>query len=396
MPASFWNVVNRVIRQADILLEVLDARMVEQTRNIEIEDKVKSFGKPLIYVINKCDLAEKKEMEKLKRELVPSVFISATKRLGSTLLLHEIIKQTKFLPQKNKILVGVLGYPNTGKSSVINVLAGRTRAKTSPISGFTKGKQLIKLKDGIYLMDTPGVLPYKESDETKQSLIASKDQTKLKEPDLSVMAIIRQFPGLIENHYGVKISKDPEKTLKEIAIKFNRLKKGGEPDIDVMARKVLQDWQAGRIGKKQKRDNKILLPKKKQEEIFEKVKEFVKIDLGNNPKVNAVVAIGSVLDWKLGRYREPEKGRTHSDIDLVVFVEDDFEIPDKWNLHLESDYYTVYNIREIDNILIQYWLARKLDFSDPKKQEIVEKRGVPFLLEQSKNKFLWIFKKREA
>ncbi len=250
MPASFWNVVNRVIRQADILLEVLDARMVEQTRNVEIEDKVRGFGKPLIFVINKCDLADKKEMEKLKRELIPSVFVSATKRLGSTLLLHEIIKQTKFLPQKGKILVGVLGYPNTGKSSVINVLAGRSRAKTSPISGFTKGKQLIKLTHGIYLIDTPGVMPYKEDDERKKAVIASKDQTKLKEPDLAVIAIIEEFPGMIEEHYGVLRNKNKQKVLESIAIKFNRLKKGGEPDIDVMARKILQDWQSGRIGKK--------------------------------------------------------------------------------------------------------------------------------------------------
>ena len=406
MSSSFWNVVNEVIKKADILLEVLDGRMIEQTRNIEIEDKIKSSGKPLIYVINKCDLVEKEEMEKIKRKLRPSVFVSATQRLGSTMLLHEILKQSNMVDvakrskkktygagKKQSVYVGVLGYPNTGKSSVINVLAGRSKAKTSPISGFTKGKQFIKLKQGVYLIDTPGVLPYKESDETKQSIIAAKDQTKLKEPDLAVLQIIKSFPGVIESHYGVKTRKNPEKILESIAIKFNRLKRGGEPDIQVMARKILQDWQAGKIGKKENAAGKNIFPKQKQEEILERIKDSVRKDFQENKKVNAVVAIGSILDWKLGKYSQPKKGRAHSDIDLVVFVEDDFEIPGEWKLHLKSDYYAVYNTKEIDSVLVQYWIAKKSDYSDPEKQQIAEKRGVPFMQENSKNRFLWILKK---
>ena len=263
MSGSFWNVVNEVIKKADILLEVLDGRMVEQTRNIEIEDKVRSSGKPLIYVINKCDLVKKEEMEAIKRKLRPSVFVSATQRLGSTMLLHEIIKQSNMVDvtkrakkrsygagEKQSVYVGVLGYPNTGKSSVINVLAGRSKAKTSPVSGFTKGKQFIKLKQGVYLIDTPGVLPYMETDESKKIMIASKDQTKLSEPDLAVLELIKKFEGSIEDYYGVAKDADVQKVLESIAIKFNRLKKGGEPDTDVMARKILQDWQGGKIGKK--------------------------------------------------------------------------------------------------------------------------------------------------
>ncbi len=267
MSTSFWRIVNEVMKESDILLEVLDGRLVEQTRNIEIEDKARKLGKPLIYVINKCDLVEKSEMEKLKRQLHPSVFVSATQRLGTTILIHEIVKQKNILeskgtgPQTNaqkkiermkkgKVIIGVLGYPNTGKSSLINVLAGRARTKTSPISGYTKAKQMVKLQKGVYLMDTPGVLPYKESDDLKEIIIASKDQTKLSEPDLAVMELIRKFKGIIEAYYGVKENSDTEEVLKSIAIKYNRLKRGGEPDTDVIARKILQDWQRGKIGKK--------------------------------------------------------------------------------------------------------------------------------------------------
>ena len=55
---TFWNMVNDVIGDSDILLLVLDSRMAQGTRNLEIEDKVASSGKPLIYVLNKCDLVD--------------------------------------------------------------------------------------------------------------------------------------------------------------------------------------------------------------------------------------------------------------------------------------------------------------------------------------------------
>ena len=136
---------------------------------------------------------------------------------------------------------------------------------------------------------------------------------------------------------------------------------------------------------------KEILPKDEQEKIVCKVNDFVRATLGQDQKVTAIVAIGSVLDWKLGKYKEPKKGRYYSDIDLVVFVDDDFRVPNDWKLHLQSDFYTVYNSKEIDNILIQYWLCRKKDYQDPDKQDVVEKRGVPFKLEASRNRFLPMF-----
>ena len=105
-------------------------------------------------------------------------------------------------------------------------------------------------------MDTPGVLPYRESDDLKEIIIASKDQTKLSEPDIAVMELIRKFKGLIEAYYGVKENSDTEEVLKSIAIKYNRVKRGGEPDTGVIARKILQDWQRGKIGKIKRIDKK--------------------------------------------------------------------------------------------------------------------------------------------
>jgi len=80
---TFWNMVNNVISDADILLIVLDSRMAQETRNFEIEKKVAASGKPLVYVLNKCDLVDKYILEQYKRVIPNSVFISAKFHLGT-------------------------------------------------------------------------------------------------------------------------------------------------------------------------------------------------------------------------------------------------------------------------------------------------------------------------
>jgi ribosome biogenesis GTPase A len=243
--ANYWRIVNNVIKEADILLEVIDARLVEESRNKEIEDKVNAAKKTLIYVINKCDLVEKSKLEKYKRELRPCVFMSATEHLGTGFLRRAIMR---YAP-KDKFKVGVLGYPNTGKSSIINALKGKSSASTAPISGHTRGVQLIKVSKNMYLVDTPGVFPYKEKDEKKHAMIAAKTFTNLKDPEASAMELIETFPKQIEKHYQVKHREDPEEVLEQIALKLNRLRKKGLPDTDAAARIVIKDWQEGRIKK---------------------------------------------------------------------------------------------------------------------------------------------------
>ncbi len=241
MAKQFWEVVNRVIEKSDIVLEVLDARFPDKTRNREIEDKARKFGKKIIYVVNKCDLVEKGEVEKLKRKLRPSVFVSATKHQGTMILLRTISRMAK-----DKVVVGVVGYPNTGKSSVINALKGRASASSSPQSGHTKGEQLVKVTRKIYLMDTPGVLPYMEKDEVKHALIGSVDFSKVKDVEDTALRIIESNIKRIKKHFGIKAD-DPEEVLEEIALKLNKLKKGGVPDTKAAARSLLQDIQRGRI-----------------------------------------------------------------------------------------------------------------------------------------------------
>jgi ribosome biogenesis GTPase A len=244
---NYWDVVNKVIDKADILLLVLDSRFVDQTRNEELEQKILSEGKKLIYVMTKCDLVEKDYIEKIKDKLRPSVFVSSKKFLGTTMLKEKIIREGYLQGIKDRIKVGVLGYPNVGKSSLINAMKGRKAAPTSITSGQTRGVQNINAGSKIVFLDTPGVIPYSEKDKNKHALTGSVDFAKTKEPDMAVMSIMEQCPGKIEKYYDVEVSEDKEQTLEQIALKKKVILKAGEPDTKRMAVVILKEWQTGKI-----------------------------------------------------------------------------------------------------------------------------------------------------
>ena len=243
--SNFGLIVDRVIEKSDIVLEVLDARFINETKNPSIERKVKNKNKILIQVINKCDYVDKNYLDKIKRDLENCVFVSATKHLGTTMLKQKI----RALANMHKIkrpLIGVVGYPNVGKSSIINALKGRGSARTSPEAGFTKGAQNIRVSKDFFVIDTPGVIG-KGKDQEELVLIGAKNPYAIKDPDLAVIKLIENNPGLIEKKYGVAIKKDKEEVIEEIALKLNFKKKGNLADTERASKMILSDWINGKI-----------------------------------------------------------------------------------------------------------------------------------------------------
>ena len=240
---NFWSIVNAVIDEADIILLVIDARLVEQTRNKELQQKVLMKKKTLITVINKCDLVAKESLESYKNLFHPCVFVSAHKFFGMTLLRKMILRYAKEFP----VTVGVVGYPNTGKSSIINSLKGKGSAGVSSVSGFTKGKQNIKVDNKIRVIDTPGVIA--QSDDKKSTSLSITASVNVKEdPDVVVFELFKTYDEQIARYYEIEDDfSNSEELLELIAIKLNRLKKGGEADVETTARLILQDWQKGKI-----------------------------------------------------------------------------------------------------------------------------------------------------
>ncbi|WP_406661782.1 GTPase [Methanolobus sp. ZRKC3] len=249
--ASYNMMVKDVIKKADVLLEVVDARFPEETRNSDVERLVKRSGKPLIIVLNKCDLVSKEQLEKSKSKLskvAPAVFVSVKERFGTTILRHKILEVAD--KRGKNILVGSLGYPNTGKSSVINGVSGKAKASTSSISGHTKGVQLVNAGSKIMFIDTPGVIPFGDNDEYIQGMLGVKDSTHLGDPIGVAMKIIEKFcaenkTGL-EEFYNVKIGDEmSDEILEMIGLQCNFLKKKGEIDEERAAVRIINDWQKG-------------------------------------------------------------------------------------------------------------------------------------------------------
>jgi len=249
--ASYKVMVKDVIKKADILLEVVDARFPDETRNSEVERDIARSKKPFIIVLNKCDLVSKETIEKTKSRLsqiAPTVFVSSKNRFGTTMLRHKILEIAGI--KGRDILVGSLGYPNTGKSSVINGVAGKHKASTSPVSGHTKGLQLVNAGSRIMFIDTPGVIPFGENDQYLQGLLSVKSASHLEDPIGVAMKIIEKMctenKSSLESFYQVTIEgQDSYDILEIIGRQSNFLKKKGEVDETRAAIKIINDWQKG-------------------------------------------------------------------------------------------------------------------------------------------------------
>jgi ribosome biogenesis GTPase A len=253
---KFPKIVLNMLRICDIILEVLDARFIGRTRNLYIEDKIARAGKKLIYIINKIDLVNREELKKELREknIYPYALISCKKRIGGVDLRNIIKIEAKRVKTRfNRIQVGIIGYPNTGKSSLINFLTGSGSAKTGKQPGFTKGMQKIKLTAGILLIDTPGVIPdieYSDSmreNVARHAIVNARSYNDVKEPEFIVHKIMQDFPEILDKYYNINSNGDAEILIESLGKKKLFLIKGGLVDVDRTARFILRDWQEGKI-----------------------------------------------------------------------------------------------------------------------------------------------------
>jgi len=250
--AKFPTLLNKIIRESDIILEILDARFPEETRNFEIEKEIKNQKKAIIYVLNKADLIK----DKKKLKITPHVYMSAKNRAGGKSLREQIkiqAKKVKTPVEEGRISVGVIGYPNTGKSTLINILIGKSSAGTGAEAGFTKGIQKLRLTSEILLLDSPGVIPdieYSSIEQrliTKQAKVGGKSASQIRDPDIVISDLMKEFKGVIEDHYKIEAKGDSEILIEKLGRKKNFLKKNNIVNEDQVARLIIKDWQEGKI-----------------------------------------------------------------------------------------------------------------------------------------------------
>ena len=243
---GFWPIVRTVVKKSDIILFILDVRMPELSRNRALEMMISLNNKMLINVFNKIDLVSDTYLRDIMAKYKGAFFVSGTQNMGISRLRTElfiIAKQHKI----NDPIIGVVGYPNVGKSAIINALAHRARAKVSGHAGTTRGIQWIKA-GGLFIMDSPGVIPF-EDGSVKLGILGSKDPDKIGNIEGIAIKIADMFLGynkkIFEDLYNVNLPND--NILEELARKKGFLLKGGIPDERRAALQIIKDWQNGKL-----------------------------------------------------------------------------------------------------------------------------------------------------
>ncbi|XP_015739131.1 nucleolar GTP-binding protein 2 [Coturnix japonica] len=250
-----WGELYKVIDSSDVVVQVLDARDPMGTRSPHVESYLKKekHWKHLIFVLNKCDLvptwATKRWVAVLSQEYPTLAFhASLTNPFGKGAFIQLLRQFGKLHSDKKQISVGFIGYPNVGKSSVINTLRSKKVCSVAPIAGETKVWQYITLMRRIFLIDCPGVVYPSGDSETDIVLKGVVQVEKIKSPEDHISAVLeRAKPEYIRKTYKIDFWKDTEDFLEKLAARTGKLLKGGEPDLQTVSKMVLNDWQRGRI-----------------------------------------------------------------------------------------------------------------------------------------------------
>jgi nuclear GTP-binding protein len=251
-----WGELYKVVDSSDVLIQVLDARDPMGTRSKHIEDYLKKekSHKHLVFVLNKCDLVPTwvtvRWVKVLSQEYPTIAFhASITNPFGKGSLIQLLRQFAQIHREKKSISVGFFGYPNVGKSSVINTLRKKKVSKVSPVPGETKVWQYVALMRRIFLIDCPGVVHNGRKDSASDIVLKSVVRAEnLEDVSEHVAEVLKRVKKeYIQRHYKIIQWKDHFDFLDQLARKSGKLLKGNKPDYTAVSRRVLFDWQRGRL-----------------------------------------------------------------------------------------------------------------------------------------------------
>ncbi len=253
--------IKESLKKTDVVIEILDARIPNSSRNPMIEEIVAE--KPTVIVLNKSDLGDPSAMkmweDSFRGENREAVQVSAM--TGKNI--NGIVEKSRKLCAdedwfgKRAVRVLILGVPNVGKSAIINYLAGKKKQDVSNRPGVTRNVQKIKLTDRIHLVDTPGVLWHKFEDQSvgeKLAILGSINDAILFREDIAMKGLeimVRFYPERLIERYRLKeedISEPSDRLLEIIGSKRGCLVKGGVVDTDKASRIVLTEIRDGKLG----------------------------------------------------------------------------------------------------------------------------------------------------
>ncbi|GJN89603.1 hypothetical protein Rhopal_002590-T1 [Rhodotorula paludigena] len=251
-----WGELYKVIDSSDVLLHVLDARDPLGTRCESVEAYLakEKRGKKVVYVLNKVDLVPgwvAARWVKILSKTHPTIAFHASinNSFGKGSLIQLLRQFSTLYSDKKQISVGFIGYPNVGKSSIINTLKKKAVCKTAPIPGETKVWQYITLMRRIYLIDCPGIVPPSARDTEAQKVLKGIVRVEhLSDPAAHVPYLLERVrKEYLARTYGIENWASAEDFLTQLARKMGKLQRGGEADYRTVATMVINDWIRGKI-----------------------------------------------------------------------------------------------------------------------------------------------------
>lgn len=254
------------LKAVDVAAELLDARIPLASANPMVEELLS--GKPRIVILNKADLADP-EMTKAwesyyKRKGVAAVSMSCGNGKDKKKFLRLIKEAAGPMLEKWKrrglktrsVRIMILGIPNVGKSTLINFISGTAAARTANTPGHTRGKQWVRLSQGLDLLDTPGVLWPKFEDQVSALRLAATGaiagdvfDADTVVPEL-MRVLARTAPDALREKYGIEdVAADPQILLAQAGKRRGCILPGGAIDYARAQTMILNDFRSGKLGR---------------------------------------------------------------------------------------------------------------------------------------------------
>lgn len=240
---------------------VLDARCPASSFNAKIKDIFR--GKPVLYVLNKSDLAENTDeyLKLIRSGGAEAVALNATQsgcRRALFAACEGVVREKRERARdkgyERTFRFMVTGVPNTGKSTVINLLSGSKRTVTGDKAGVTRGKQWIRL-EGFELLDTPGTMPPAFENQLyarRLAYVGSINDDILDFDDIALALLedmAEKYPERLSERYGITDFSSPLVMLEGACVRRGFMLRGGEYDYDRACRAVVDDLRKGRLGR---------------------------------------------------------------------------------------------------------------------------------------------------
>ncbi|KAK9461385.1 P-loop containing nucleoside triphosphate hydrolase protein [Lipomyces oligophaga] len=297
---AFDKMFKSVVDASDVILYVLDARDPEGTRSLEVEKAILgSMDKRLVFVLNKIDLIPsnvQKSWETYLKNYFPVISVRAsnaapnaqvlnnkniTPQSTASTLLQALKSYANRANLKRSISVGIIGYPNVGKSSIINALTSKLggRKNVCPVgaeAGVTTSLREVKIDSKLKLIDSPGIVfPSSQESittadmdaevaaEARLLLLGALPPKQITDAAPAVTMILQRLepisqlwddlmkyynlPSLMPKMSESGVFDKSTDFLVQVARKRGRIGKFGIPNIQAAAVSVLNDWRDGRI-----------------------------------------------------------------------------------------------------------------------------------------------------